>query len=63
MLSLTKENQYYQVFLVQSLGMGIGNVLVYLPTMTLVSQHMRKHRAFAMVLPLFPKLTYISYMW
>lgn len=48
MLSLTKQNQYYQVFLTQSVGMGVGLSLVYLPTMTVVSQHFRKHRALAM---------------
>lgn len=49
MLSLVKQNQYYQVFLTQSLGMGIGLSLLYLPTMTVISRHMLKHRALAMV--------------
>lgn len=48
MLSLTKQNQYCQVFLTQSVGMGIGLSLVYLPTMTVVSEHHRKYRALAM---------------
>ncbi|EIM92159.1 MFS general substrate transporter [Stereum hirsutum FP-91666 SS1] len=36
MLSLTKENHYYQVFLSQGLGMGLGLSLIFTPTSSLV---------------------------
>jgi MCP family monocarboxylic acid transporter-like MFS transporter 10 len=32
MLSLAKENQYYQVFLPQAIGLGIGLGLLFLPS-------------------------------
>ncbi|KIJ41949.1 hypothetical protein M422DRAFT_229450 [Sphaerobolus stellatus SS14] len=48
MLSLAKENQYYQVFLSQGLGMGLGIALIYIPTCTLVAQHFKSRKAFAM---------------
>lgn len=49
MLSLVKPNQYYQVFLVQGVGMGLGLMFVFGTTMTMVSQHFRGQRALAMV--------------
>lgn len=48
MLSLVRQNRYYQVFLAQAIGMGVSSALIYLPTTTLVSQHHRKHRSLAM---------------
>ncbi|KAI5885704.1 MFS general substrate transporter [Schizophyllum commune H4-8] len=48
MLSLVKPNQYYQVFLVQGVGMGLGLMFVFGTTMTMVSQHFRGQRALAM---------------
>ncbi|KAJ7656808.1 major facilitator superfamily domain-containing protein [Mycena polygramma] len=48
MLSITREDQYYQVFLSQGLGMGLGVSLIYLPTCTLVSHHFKTRRALAM---------------
>ncbi|KAJ7464983.1 major facilitator superfamily domain-containing protein [Mycena galericulata] len=48
MLSFTRPEQYYQVFLSQGLGMGIGISLIYVPTCTLVSQHFRARKALAM---------------
>jgi hypothetical protein len=60
MLSFVQRNQYYQIFLTQALGMGIGYSLVYVPTMTLVTQHMKKHRALAMVCPKYVILIFFS---
>jgi len=48
MLSLAKMEQYYQVFLCQGLGMGIGLSLIFIPTCTLVSHHFRNQKALAM---------------
>ncbi|KAJ7099927.1 MFS general substrate transporter [Mycena belliarum] len=48
MLSLTQAGHYYQVFLAQGLGMGIGIALIFVPTCTLVSQHFKAHKALAM---------------
>ncbi|EGO20075.1 hypothetical protein SERLADRAFT_478728 [Serpula lacrymans var. lacrymans S7.9] len=47
MLSIVKPNQYYQVFLPQGVAMGIG-ALIYLPLMTLVSQHFKARKALPM---------------
>ncbi|KAL1725748.1 major facilitator superfamily domain-containing protein [Schizophyllum commune] len=48
MLSIVQPNQYYQVFLVQGVGMGLGLMFVFGTTMTMVSQHFRGRRALAM---------------
>ncbi|KAF9476887.1 MFS general substrate transporter [Pholiota conissans] len=48
MISLTQPQRYYQVFLSQGLGLGIGYALVYIPTMTVVSHHFRKRKALGM---------------
>ncbi|KAK0244567.1 MFS general substrate transporter [Armillaria nabsnona] len=48
MLSLAKEGQYYQVFLSQGLGMGIGTGIMYTPTSSVVAHHFRKRRSIAM---------------
>ncbi|TFK31703.1 major facilitator superfamily domain-containing protein [Crucibulum laeve] len=47
MLSLAHEGQYYQIFLSQGLGIGIGSGLIFAPATTVVSQHFRKRRALA----------------
>jgi len=47
-LSLAHPNQYYQVFLSQALGMGLALVLVFVPTMTMVSEHFKTRRSLAM---------------
>lgn len=51
MLSLAKEGQYYQVFLSQGLGMGIGTGIMYTPTSSVVAHHFKKRRSIAMVCP------------
>ncbi|KAF7371610.1 MFS general substrate transporter [Mycena venus] len=44
MLSLCKLGQYYQVFLAQAVGMGIGLGLTFLPTVSIVVHHFKRHR-------------------
>ncbi|KAJ7273069.1 major facilitator superfamily domain-containing protein [Mycena rebaudengoi] len=48
LLSLAKPHQYYQVFLSQGVGMGIGLMLVFGPSMTMVSEHFNTRRGLAM---------------
>ncbi|KAL1716164.1 major facilitator superfamily domain-containing protein [Schizophyllum commune] len=48
MLSLVDRDQYYQVFLAQGVGMGLGLMFVFGTTMTMVSQHFKSRRALAM---------------
>ncbi|KAG8747617.1 hypothetical protein FRC10_000160 [Ceratobasidium sp. 414] len=48
MLSLAKENQYYQVFLPQAVGLGIGLGLLFLPSIGVISHHFKRRRALAM---------------
>ncbi|KAJ7089481.1 mycorrhiza-upregulated monocarboxylate permease [Mycena crocata] len=47
MLSLCKPNQYYQIFLAQAVGMGIGLGLTFLPTISIVVHHFNRHRGLA----------------
>ncbi|GJJ10038.1 hypothetical protein Clacol_004264 [Clathrus columnatus] len=48
MLSLAHIDRYYQLFLAQGIGMGIGSGLLYIPSMTVQGQHWQKRRAMAM---------------
>ncbi|PPR02159.1 hypothetical protein CVT26_012120 [Gymnopilus dilepis] len=48
MLSLAKPDQYYQVFLSQGIGMGLGLSLIFVPTCTLILHHFRNRKALAM---------------
>jgi len=48
MLSLTRTQQYYQVFLSQAIGMGIGMGLVVVPAVSLPSQYFRRRRMLVM---------------
>ncbi|KAJ6561220.1 major facilitator superfamily domain-containing protein [Mycena vulgaris] len=48
LLSLAKPHQYYQVLLSQGVGMGIGLMLVFGPSMTMVSEHFNTRRGLAM---------------
>ena len=48
MLSLAQLNQYYQIFLCQGVGMGIGAGLIYVPALAIQAHHFRQRRALAM---------------
>ncbi|KAF9063526.1 major facilitator superfamily domain-containing protein [Rhodocollybia butyracea] len=48
MLSLAKPQHYYQNFLAQGVGMGIGMGMVFLPSLSICSHYFRRRRAFAM---------------
>ncbi|KAJ6554584.1 major facilitator superfamily domain-containing protein [Mycena capillaripes] len=48
LLSLAKPHQYYQVLLSQGVGMGIGLMLVFGPSMTMLSEHFNTRRGLAM---------------
>ncbi|KAG8796548.1 hypothetical protein FRC12_019055 [Ceratobasidium sp. 428] len=48
MLSLAHEQQYYQVFLPQAIGLGIGQGLLFLPSIGVISHHFAKKRSLAM---------------
>ncbi|KZW01190.1 MFS general substrate transporter [Exidia glandulosa HHB12029] len=47
MLSLAEPQQYYQVFLAQGIGAGIGLGLVFLPAAAVISHHFDRRRALA----------------
>ncbi|KAG1774219.1 major facilitator superfamily domain-containing protein, partial [Suillus placidus] len=48
MLSLSKPNQYYQIFLAQGVGLGIASGLVYVPSIAVVSHYFQRRRTLAM---------------
>lgn len=48
MLSLTDFSQYYQLFLAQGLGVGIGFGLLFLPALAVQGHHWKKRRALVM---------------
>ncbi|TFY54145.1 hypothetical protein EVJ58_g9032 [Rhodofomes roseus] len=47
MLSLARPGEYYQVFLAQAVGMGLGLGLTFLPSLSVVGHHFRARRALA----------------
>ncbi|KAJ7179763.1 major facilitator superfamily domain-containing protein, partial [Mycena filopes] len=47
MISLTQRTQYYQVFLAQAVASGIGQSLLFLPSLSIIPQHFKRNRAFA----------------
>ncbi|KAJ6587778.1 major facilitator superfamily domain-containing protein [Mycena sp. CBHHK59/15] len=47
MLSLAKPEQYYQIFLAQGLGMGIGLGLTFVPTLGIIVHHFKRRRGLA----------------
>ncbi|KAJ7481014.1 MFS general substrate transporter [Mycena galericulata] len=47
MLSLSKPAHYYQVFLSQGVGMGLGAGLTFVPSVTITSHHFSKRRSLA----------------
>jgi hypothetical protein len=48
MLSLAHLDRYYQTYLSQGVGMGLGAGLIYLPVMAVQSHHWKTRRALAM---------------
>ncbi|KAJ7704450.1 MFS general substrate transporter [Mycena rosella] len=48
MLSICEPNQYYQVFLSQGVGMGIGMGLLFVPAVSLPSHYFRAKRSLVM---------------
>ena len=48
MLSLAHPDQYYQLFLSQGIGMGLGSGLIYIPCLAVQSHHWRTRRALAL---------------
>ncbi|EGN91613.1 hypothetical protein SERLA73DRAFT_118356 [Serpula lacrymans var. lacrymans S7.3] len=48
MLSLSNPNQYYQTFLAQGIGMGLGMGLLFLPAISVTSHYFRRRRSAAM---------------
>ena len=48
MVSLVHGDKYYQIFLAQGLGMGIGSSFLYLPALAIHARHWpKKHRPVA----------------
>jgi MFS family permease len=48
MLSLAKPHQYYQAFLAQGVGMGLGMGLMFLPAVSIATHYFRAKRSLAM---------------
>ena len=48
MLSLVDTTKFYQIFLSQGVGVGLGIVLLFLPAVSVQTQHFNKKRALAM---------------
>lgn len=48
MLSLVQPHHYYQNFLAQGVGMGIGMGFMFLPSLTVTSHYFRARRSLAM---------------
>ncbi len=48
MLSIADRSKYYQLYLSQGLGMGIGAGLIYVPSVAIQNHHWRARRALAM---------------
>ncbi|KAH0580325.1 hypothetical protein H2248_001833 [Termitomyces sp. 'cryptogamus'] len=47
MVSLARPGQYYQIFLAQGVGMGLGLAMTFLPPITVVAHHFKRRRSFA----------------
>lgn len=48
MLSLADPSKYYQIFLSQGLGVGLGCGMMFLPALSVQAHHWNKYRAMAM---------------
>lgn len=47
MLSIAHPDDYYQLFLSQAIGMGLGSGLIYIPSLAVQAHHWQKRRAMA----------------
>ncbi|KAG6850363.1 hypothetical protein H0H93_014317 [Arthromyces matolae] len=47
MVSLAQPGKYYQLFLAQGVGMGLGLAMTFLPALTVVAHHFNRRRGFA----------------
>ena len=47
MLSLSRPHQYYQIFLSQGVGMGLGVGLTFVPTLSNIAHHFYDRKALA----------------
>ncbi|KAF8646617.1 hypothetical protein AX16_007118 [Volvariella volvacea WC 439] len=47
-LSVTQQNQYYQIFLAQGVCLGLSSGLAYVPSLTIVSHYFQRRRPLAM---------------
>ncbi|KDR76845.1 hypothetical protein GALMADRAFT_139714 [Galerina marginata CBS 339.88] len=50
MLSLARPDHYYQVFLTQGLGLGLGGGICYVPSVAIVSHYFQRRRTLAMTI-------------
>ena len=48
MLSFAHIHSYYQLFLGQGVGLGLGSGLIYMPSMAVQAYYWQKRRAFIM---------------
>jgi len=48
MLSICHIDKFYQLYLAQGLGLGIGACLLYVPSLVVQAQHWRSRRSLAM---------------
>lgn len=48
MVSLAHTDTYYQVYLAQGLGLGIGAGILYIPALGVQAHHWKRHRGLAM---------------
>jgi hypothetical protein len=48
MVSIAHPDKYYQLFLSQGLGVGIGTGLVYIPSLAVQVHHWKRYRPLAM---------------
>lgn len=48
MVSIAHTDQYYQIFLAQGVGMGIGAGFLYVPALAVQARHWKNQKAFAM---------------
>ncbi|KAF9458094.1 major facilitator superfamily domain-containing protein [Collybia nuda] len=47
MVSLAQPGQYYQIFLAQGVGMGLGLAMTFLPALSVIAHHFSRRRGFA----------------